>query len=55
MKQLELNQMENLQGGDLNPNACLFAVGIGLAAIPVMGPWGLVIGMTLACGSGQAH
>ncbi len=53
MRNLELNEMGQLQGGYDRGNviACGLAVGVGLAAITVMGPWGLVIGMSLFCGN----
>lgn len=59
MKKLELNQMENLEGGDLLDGACA-VVGLTDAGIAVrflignpvtLTPWGagLLAGATIAC------
>ncbi|WP_445714041.1 hypothetical protein [Flavobacterium sp.] len=49
MKKLELNQMENLEGGGTtNPDAALCGIGVGIASFGwgVFGPFAL-LGLTL--------
>jgi len=51
MKTLELNQMENLQGGDLE--SCLVGglmAGVNLSGL---GPWGFLGGFVVGCTLGQ--
>ena len=49
MKTLELNQMENLQGGELNTTDCLL-IGMGLVALSLLGAWEGVIGLAVFSG-----
>jgi len=49
MKKLELNQMENLEGGSFSCGLAIVSTGIGLALAPAT--FGLSVGATIFFGS----
>ncbi len=51
MKNLDLNQMENLQGGDME--SCLVGGLMAAVQLSALGPWGFVGGLVLGCAAGQ--
>ena len=47
MKSLELNQMEDLQGGDME--TCAVAGLMGAVHLSFLGPWGFIAGGIIGC------
>lgn len=47
MKKLDLNQMENLNGGQID-KLCAFAIGVALVTVVASGGWS-VVGASMVC------
>lgn len=53
MKNLELNQMENLQGGEMDWERCAVAGMATAIHLAAFGPWGFLGGLVGGCLVGQ--
>lgn len=51
MKNLELNQMEKVNGGDME--SCIVAGLMSAVHLSFLGPWGFIGGFAIGCAAGQ--